>query len=480
VYQGGSWRLSVAEATDRGITVDSYENPDDKVPSSQGSGGGGGNGGGNGDGGSRPRIASTPEEEPAGRHYHYVADEILVVEDDVRLVEDQLQLRGMHRVDVFRPRVGRETGTGVVRFRLPISTDEVPTVVGDVLSTVTALRTPVPDPAAHATGESDRTEGPPPTYVPRVFPNIVVELGWHGRPHGAFNRRRAETLDSPPRRRFLPMPGHGMRIGVVDTGMWDGRLSWFGDRVDLRPIDVEPLGDAAHELLTDINGHGTFIAGIIHGIAPGAKVKVRRFGDTGVIADRDLAEQILRLVEEGVDIINVSAGGPTHDNSGMVCTEQTIDLLRRTRPDLVIVASAGNAGVNNPEFPAAFKGVVGVGAIDSHDVKAFFSNFGSWVDVCAPGVDVHSTFVDWASPVSRPDQSFDGYAQWSGTSFSAPAVAAEIAVCRSPGGWRQFLWFLRPRNARRAADAVVNDPEASRLPGLGTVVKPRWHTRRHR
>jgi subtilisin family serine protease len=130
--------------------------------------------------------------------------------------------------------------------------------------------------------------------------------------------------------------------------------------------------------------------------------------------------------------------------------------------------------VSNPEYPAAFKGVVAVGAIDENDERTVFTNYGPWLDACAPGLEVHSTFVDWQSPTAQSDvrRSFEGYAVWSGTSFSTPAVAAEIAVRRSPGGWRQFLWFLRPRNAREAADRVVNDPDAKRVAGLGTVVKP--------
>ena len=453
--------------------MDEYETPGHDAPSAPRTGGQG-NGGGNGGGGNGDppgTVVPTPDDEPSGRHYHYVADEILVVEEDVRFIEAAITQRRLQRIDVFRPERSGESADGVVRFRLPavVAGEQLPPEYGDVVATVTALRTPVPDP--DSPDDASGTDGAPPTYVPRVFPHIAVNLSYHGRPHGARNRRRAEELMSPPRRRFLPLPGHGVKIGVIDTGFWKGRASWFGDRVEFRPTDEESVGSN----LTDINGHGTFIAGVIHGIAPGAHVKVRRVGDQDSIADKDLAEEILALADEGVHIINASWGGPTHDNTGMIYTEQALELLRRTKPGLVVVASAGNSSVSVQEYPGAFKGVVGVGALGLDEKKADFSNFGAWVDACAPGVDVHSTFVDWRPPPSAGaahESSFDGYARWSGTSFSTPAVAATIAVRRSPGGWRQFLWFLRPRNARLAADALLNDPDNTRLPGLGAVVKP--------
>ncbi len=418
-------------------------------------------------------MSSTPEEGPADRHYHYVPDEILVVEDDVRLIQDQIDELGLRQLGVFRPRFGDVDGTAVVRYELRAQGGGGPEDL-DVLGTVTRLRRPVLDRTVSDPDDEDAPDGVPRELVPRVSPHIVIGLSYHGRAHGAFGRRRARSLDRPHHRHFLPLPGYGVTIGVLDTGMWTGRLDWYGGRVDLGPTDEEPLGDDEGEL-TLTNGHGTFITGVIHRTAPGAKVKVRRISESDMIADEDLAKAIIAMAEDDVDIISLSWSGPTHDGTGMFHTQEVIDLLRRTKPGLVVVAAAGNAGVSNPEYPAAFKGVVAVGAIDRNGKKTHFTNYGPWLDVCAPGESVHSTFVDWRSRKKGPSddkRSFEGYAVWSGTSFSTPAVAAAIAVRRSPGGWRQFLWFLRPRNARQAADRIINDPDARRVPSLGTVVNP--------
>jgi hypothetical protein len=91
----------------------------------------------------------------------------------------------------------------------------------------------------------------------------------------------------------------------------------------------------------------------------------------------------------------------------------------------LLVAAAGNEGSCRPYWPAALPGVVGVGALDSAG-RAWFSNFGPWVDACAPGVNVVSTYFDFTE-TAGPSRVFEGWAAWSGTSFAAPKVAAAVA-----------------------------------------------------
>jgi len=129
----------------------------------------------------------------------------------------------------------------------------------------------------------------------------------------------------------------------------------------------------------------------------------------------------------------------------------------------VVVAAAGNSGLCRPFFPAALPTVVGVGALDSAG-RAWFSNFGGWVDACAPGVGVVSTFFFGTTEPLKPKKSqdharFDGWAQWSGTSFSAPKVAAAIAQEMILGG-----------SGAPAAWTRVGDYRRFRYPDLGVVV----------
>ena len=99
-------------------------------------------------------------------------------------------------------------------------------------------------------------------------------------------------------------------------------------------------------------------------------------------------------------------------------------------PTSLVIASAGNNGSCRQYFPAALPDVIAVGALDSAG-RAAFSNFGPWVDACAPGVEVVSTF--FTDHKDRLDGSngvvnqYRGWASWSGTSFAAPKVAAVVA-----------------------------------------------------
>jgi subtilisin family serine protease len=148
--------------------------------------------------------------------------------------------------------------------------------------------------------------------------------------------------------------------------------------------------------------------------------------------------------------------------------EQTPNLsaavLRAQQQGVVVVASAGNDGTCRPSYLAAIPGVVSVGAIGP-DGPAWFSNYGSWVRACAPGVSVVSSFFkafDGSEVPSggRDIDKFASWATWSGTSFSAPAVIGALA--------REMR--LRGCTQAEAVEYIIDAPWLGRIPGLGTVV----------
>ncbi len=454
-------------------------------------------------------ISATPHDAPAGLHYLYQEREVLMMTEDYeRLVrEHDAGLHGCVRRtepgEVLRAGDHDEAPGAGGQGTPPRPTcdperqrrDEVLASLGlirlatldsgpGVPETVTALRAPR-DLPNRVTNEMEHCS-------PRAFPNTVATLTYHKVGHVGVGAARWAPPLRPPRRRLLPLPGHGVTIAVLDTGMWPGRLDWFNGQVDA--VDVDRLGYQPDDLppdadtvlldpdhpernLTRSDGHGTFITGVIHSHAPGAEVVVRAIsamagGYDEYIADDALAVALLEIADSGVDIISLSLVFQTHGSIRHSATIAAIEKLRVTHPDLVIVAAAGNDGIDVQQFPAALNTVIGVGAVKTgSDARADFSCYGDWVDVSAPGVDVHSTFVEWPNP------RFDGFATWSGTSFSTPMVAAAIAARKSPGGWRQLLWFLRPKTVRAAADALIHDPRLPRVPGLGTVVRPRSYVR---
>ncbi len=130
---------------------------------------------------------------------------------------------------------------------------------------------------------------------------------------------------------------------------------------------------------------------------------------------------------------------------------------------VVVVASAGNDAMSRPVFPAALPDVVGVGAFGPSG-PASFTNFGPWVNACAPGIDLVGVFFSWSDQPAHLQ--FRGWAIWSGTSFAGPIVAAAIARLTMSAP----LLFNHAITAADAKQRLLDPPWLLRIPDLGTVV----------
>ena len=269
-----------------------------------------------------------------------------------------------------------------------------------------------------------------------------------------------------------PAPTHGPTVIVLDTGLAARQGTEFPLAMASAPVTAATLNgdddDVADlfphdQLLDQVAGHGTFIAGLVHQVAPGCRVVVHKVlasaGDTDeeVIFHR---LESLEFADPTHTILNLSFGGYVPELPQLMAAA----IARIQKEGVVVVASAGNDGTCEPMFPAALPGVVSVGAVGS-DGPAFFSNYGPWVRACAPGVDLVSTFFRFAGAEmavgSAPDpDNFDGWAIWSGTSFSGPVVAGALARTMMAEGC----------TAEQAVERVIDNPWLLRLPGLGTVV----------
>ena len=240
----------------------------------------------------------------------------------------------------------------------------------------------------------------------------------------------------------LPRPPHLVANLVADDG-----------------TDVDLLDEDENDELDTEAGHGTFIGGLVQRICGGLAVEQRTVLDSYGFGD-DLTV-CLGLAEETAPVVNMSLGGYTcHDHPSAALAAA----VRARRHDTVVVAAAGNNGSKRPFYPAALPGVVAVAAYDSRsDSPASFSNHGDWVDVCAPGVALVSCYVDGARGVGADRVLFTGGAIWSGTSFAAPLVAAEIAR-------RVAADASRP--PRKVADDLLAELSDSGWPGFGLRFDP--------
>lgn len=175
---------------------------------------------------------------------------------------------------------------------------------------------------------------------------------------------------------------------------------------------------------TDDNGHGTAVAGIIGsssnnslGMAsvawgsPVLPVKVLDAAGSGSYSA--ICNGIVWSVDSGARILNLSLGGTTASRS----LQDAVNYAWNKKA--VVVAAAGNNGNNVAFYPAACSNVLAVSATNSSDGRPSWSNYGTYVDVSAPGENILTL------------NGGNGYANWNGTSFSCPVTSGVVALMAS-------------------------------------------------
>ena len=182
----------------------------------------------------------------------------------------------------------------------------------------------------------------------------------------------------------------------------------------------------------DDNGHGTHIAGIIGavtnnglgvaGVSWSAKILAIKVLDiNGDGNSLDISNGINYAVSHGAQILNMSFGESVSSSTIKAATDNA------NAAGLLQVAAAGNSGDSNPFYPAAYDYMISVAATDQNDVRSVWSggassNYGTTIDVCAPGTDVYSTYLT------------STYRTKNGTSMAAPHVCglAALVMARNP------------------------------------------------
>lgn len=243
--------------------------------------------------------------------------------------------------------------------------------------------------------------------------------------------------------------GVGVKVAVLDTGV-DPRHPDLAGRV-LPGVDLVNNDQDA----SDDHGHGTHVAGSVAavanngldvaGVAPGASIiPVKVLNANGQGTNADIANGILEAAKLGAKIINLSLGG--RDNSETI--RRAIASVQER--GVIVIAAAGNSGVSTPFFPAANEGVIGVAAVDSRRQKPSFSNYGDYIDIAAPGVDIGSTKMG------------GGVTKMSGTSMASPHVAGACAllVGRFPNLKTGHLTRLMQKSGHPTTGFSGNSPRA--------------------
>jgi len=205
--------------------------------------------------------------------------------------------------------------------------------------------------------------------------------------------------------------GAGALVAVIDTGID------FGARLNIVPgYDFIGRDNDASDVAGGLaSGHGTMVSSLILAVAPNAQIlPIRAFDQYGFTATFQLAEAIDYARGHGASVINMSFSFDAD-------IELVRNAIRRARnAGITLVAAAGNDGSGFSRFPAEEPGVLSVAAVDSHDVKASFSNYGH-TEVSAPGVSIEANGL------------FGSCALVDGTSFSAALVSGEAALLVAVG-----------------------------------------------
>ncbi|MBL8219204.1 MAG: S8 family serine peptidase [Bryobacterales bacterium] len=161
-------------------------------------------------------------------------------------------------------------------------------------------------------------------------------------------------------------------------------------------------------------GHGTMVAGLVHLVAPTARIMpLKAFHADGTAKLSDIARAIRYAVDHQASVINLSFSMPS------LSAELSEAILYARSKKVVVIASAGNAGKEKASYPAAFTGVIGVGSVNLADVRSYFSNYGgSNSKTSAPGEGLLTAY-----PGNR-------YAAVWGTSFSAALVSGAVSLMK--------------------------------------------------
>jgi RHS repeat-associated protein len=238
-----------------------------------------------------------------------------------------------------------------------------------------------------------------------------------------------------PKAHAMGASGKNVRVAILDTG------------VNMPSKELRISGGASFVLnepnYDDLNGHGTHVAGILAaldddqgliGVSPNINlftVKVLNQKGTGTYSS--LIEGIEWAMDHRMDMVVMSLSGK-EPSSALAEAIQLADQL-----GILLIAAAGNDGVSSVGYPARYKEVMAIGAVDHHNQLARFSNTGSEIDLVAPGVDIQGLSLS------------QNYVSMSGTSLAVPHVAGIAALIKE----------LYPNFSGQDIKKILNDSAGS-------------------
>jgi subtilisin family serine protease len=296
--------------------------------------------------------------------------------------------------------------------------------------------------------------------------------------YGLMSCQAVMPTDDPERAPQLPAPppaarslGRRIRVAVIDTGRafaggvnavvaamnaiqgvaagapaLQAFLAENPDRDELVDPRTLPGGAlaAGGARLAWAAGHGQFVANLIKQVAPG--VTIRHYGacsPMGFEREIEVAAAVIKAADDGANIINLSwcAFPLQHPQvHPPILIRHAVGYALDN--GVAVVAAAGNAGSPDPTYPAVYEGVLSVGGLDRSGQRAYWSNYGDWVDVWAQSEHLWAEYVAGEElEENDPDGHIESWknrewASWSGTSFATALVSGQLAILMAATGQR--------------------------------------------
>jgi len=266
-----------------------------------------------------------------------------------------------------------------------------------------------------------------------------------------------------------------VKVAVIDSGI-------DNDHPDLKQhyCSVGSWDFANHDWYPeDEIGHGTHCAGIIAarinneiGIAGIANVKimVEKVGKVYTIQGEDImgafpwniARGIIRAATFGADILSMSLGGWWPSPTIKLACEYAYNL------GCLLVASSGNGGNEYVDYPSRWEWVISVGAVDEDNVRADFSDYGLFLEMMGPGVDIMSTMPTYHVYMNDLGYTMD-YSNCTGTSMACPHVAGGLALYYSRFDHPDLVNPEEARTTLQETAIDLGDPGYDYYYGYGLV-----------